>query len=316
MKERAVTIEEMQEAVTFVYNECNGNLPLKFKIRNNPEEMYDAKTIEKYPELRTYQGAYLPRDGRIELVCSRILSSVGSVGQSEGKTQQGKSRKGRERAIETAITVVRHEVLGHYALNTCSAEQKQNILDTIVKNKHEPTIQSDWENVERDYINRTEIQKAEEVFSFVAERKPDLDLSFDLSSEPFTVKHIEQIAARIAEGIRLGKRTQQIFPENNQAQFYQVKRSESHLSTHYQWSKSDMKMIVSINGDSPQKINEKTLANLVSKDKFLSCYSMDDIQSGKLDLSVANGVQPVPKVYDSQGKPVIEHTSIQTLKLK
>lgn len=307
MKKRAVTIEEMKEAVTFVYNECNGNLPLKFKIRNNIEELYDAKTIRKHPELN-FEGAYLPRDGRIEFVCSNILYSSG--------VEKGIREERKRRAIEEALKVVRHEVLGHYALNTCSPEQKNNILNKIVASQSEPSIALKWEEIKPFYPNNTPSMLAEEIFAFVAERKPNLDVGFDLSSEPFTVKHIEQIAARIAEGIRLGERTQQIFPENNQAQFYQSKIPESHLSTHYQWSKSDMKMIVSINGDSPQKINEKTLANLVSKDKFLSCYSMDDIQSGKLDLSVANGVQPVPKVYDNQGKPVIEHASIQTLKLK
>ena len=299
-----------------VYKECGGNLPLKFKIRNTPEEMYNERIIQNHPELRTYQGAYLPRDGRVELVCSRILSSTGGIGQSERSIEQDKIGEGRRRAIEAAITVVRHEVLGHYALNTCSAEQKQDILGAIVKNKNEPTIQSEWEGVEKDYSNRTAMQKAEEVFSFVAENKPALDVNFNLSSEPFTTKHIEQIAARIAEGIRLGERTQQIFPANNHAQFYQSKEPESQLSTHYQWSKADMKMIVTINGESPQNINTETLAKIASKDKFLSCYSMGDIQSGKLDLSMANGVQPVPKVYDSQGTPVIEQASIQPLKLK
>lgn len=316
MTKRAVTIEEMKEAVTLVYKECNGNLPLKFKIRNNAEEIYDAKTIEKYPELRNYQGAYFPRDGRIEFICSRILSSTGSVGQIEGKTEQDQSREGRERAIRAAIQVVRHEVLGHYALNTCSIEQKQNILDAIVKNRHEPSIQRDWEDVENTYPNRTAMQKAEEVFSFVAENKPVLDAKFDLSSEPFTIKHVEQIAARIAEGIRLGERTQQIFPESNQAQFYQLKEPESQLSTHYQWSQADMKMIVSINGNDPAIVDEKILTNIASNDKFLSCYSITDIQSGKLDLRMANGVQPIPKVYDGQGVPVTEQKLSQPLKLK
>lgn len=314
MTKRAVTIEEMKEAVTLVYKECNGNLPLKFKIRNNAEEIYDAKTIEKHPELRSYQGAYFPRDGRVELICSRIISSTGRVGSSEGRIQQDKIGEGR--AIEAAVKVVRHEVLGHYALNTCSAEKKLNILETIVKNRHEPSIQREWGAVEKRYSNRTATQKAEEVFSFVAENKPVLDVNFDLSSKPFTIKHVEQIAARIAEGIRLGERTQQIFPENNQAQFYQSKESESHLSTHYQWSKADMKMMVSINGNSPATVDEKILANIASKDKFLSCYSINDIQSGKLDLRIANGVQPIPKIYDTHGVPVTEQEFSQSLKLK
>lgn len=307
MTERAVTIEEMKEAVTLVYKECNGNLPLKFKIRNTIEEMYDAKVTQKHPNLN-FEGAYLPRDGRVELICSNILYTSGS------KEEIGET--GKSRAIEEAIKVVRHEVLGHYALNTCSSEQKENILQKIVTSNNEPSIARKWQEIEPYYPNRTPLMLAEEVFSFVAENKPALDVNFNLSSEPFTIKHIEQIAARIAEGIRLGERTQQIFPANNHAQFYQSKEPESQLSTHYQWSKADMKMIVTINGESPQNINTETLAKIASKDKFLSCYSIGDIQSGKLDLSMANGVQPVPKVYDNQGIPVTEQASHKPLKLK
>ncbi|TKF78442.1 hypothetical protein FCV62_12210 [Vibrio kanaloae] len=84
----------------------------------------------------------------------------------------------------------------------------------------------------------------------------------------------------------------------------------------YKWSKPDVRMIVSINGSSPANIDENILSKIIANDKFLSCYSMADIQSGKLDLSMANGVQPVPKIYDSQGSPVIEQASIQPLKLK
>jgi hypothetical protein len=318
---RTVTVEEMKEAVTLVYRECNGNLPLTFKIRESVEELYDAQIIEKYPELREYQGAYFPRDGRVEIICSHILSGERGNGQSEGGNEKEKSEE-RRRAIEAGLTVVRHEVLGHYALNTCSAEQKQNILETIVKNKHEPSLQEEWKDVEKHYSDRTEMQQAEEVFCFVAENKPKLDVNFDLSSQPFTLKHVEQIAARIAEGIRLGERTQQIFPANNQAQFYQQESRQKpldlnqHYTTDYHWSSSDKKMILTINGQSPTVIDARVLSQIAKRDKFLSCYDVATLRTGKLDLRVAQGEQPVPKTYDGRGELVSQSEPQQAMKLK
>ena len=316
MTKKAVTVEEMKEAVMLVYKECNGNLPLQFIIRNTIEEMYNAKTIEQNPMLKTFQGAYFPRDGRVAFVCSRIIPESGSIGQSESRDKQSVNGNGRESSFDAAVKVVRHEVLGHYALNTCSAEQKKTILDAIVKHKDEPSLKMAWGHVERDYSNNTVMQKAEEVFSFVAENKPALDVNFNISTEPFTLKKIEQIAARIAEGIRIGERSQQIFPESNQAQFYQSASSNTRLSTNYQWSKSDAKMIVSINDQSPNTIDVKTLSNIINNDKFLSCYSLKDVQSGKLDLSVADGIQPIPRVYNSQGTPEIKQENHHALTLK
>lgn len=319
---RTVTVEEMKEAVTLVYRECNGNLPLTFKIRERVEELYDAEIIERHPELREYQGAYFPRDGRVEIICSHILSGERGNGQSEEGNSQSIGGDERGRAIEAGLKVVRHEVLGHYALNTCSVEQKQHILETIVKNKHEPKLQKAWAYVEKHYSDRTEMQQAEEVFCFVAENKPTLDVNFDLSSQPFTLKHVEQIAARIAEGIRLGERTQQIFPANNQAQFYQQESRQKPLSlnqyytTDYHWSSSDKKMMLTINGQSPAVIDARVLSQIAKRDKFLSCYDVATLRTGKLDLRVAQGEQPVPKTYDGHGELVLQSEPQQAMRLK
>ncbi len=309
--EKPVTIEEAKEAVALVYRECNGNLPLQFKVRNTVEELYGHETVKKHPRLKESQGAYLPRSGLVTLACSNIL-------YDERRSGSGEKNLERNQGVQEALTVVRHEVLGHYGLNTCSAEQKRNILETIVKNKEEPGLQKLWDDLGSAYSCQPIMTQAEEVFCFAAEDKPKLDINFSLTSEPFTLKHVEQIAARIAEGIRLGERTQQIFPGDNQAQFSKKRQlpEENQYSTDYRWSTPDKKMIVTINDKSPSMMDAKVLRRLVDNDRFLSSYSLEDIQSGKLDLKTAKGVQPVPKTYNKQGTPVTRQEETQALKLK
>ena len=295
---KAVTINEMEEAVIIVFNECGSNLPLKFVIRETAEEHYGQEAIRLHPELKTAQAAYFPKRQIVAFTCSRILYDNSSGGSNE-------SCYGRDQGIKTAVKVARHEILGHYGLNTCSAEQKLNILEAIIKHQSDPKLQKVWDNAKKNYPELSSIAQAEEVFAFIAEDNPKLDVGFSLEIEPFTINHVEQISARIT-GIRLGERTQQIFPKTNQAQFYQ---------SSYFWSKPDTKMIVYINAEIPSKINSETLEKIAAKDKFLRNYSIEAIKSGKLDLSFAKGIQPVPKTYDGQGRQILDQELPKALKL-
>ncbi|OCH69558.1 hypothetical protein A6E00_08575 [Vibrio diabolicus] len=322
--EKTVTIDELREAVTIVFHECEGNLPIKFKVRENAEELYGYETVKNYPRLKNAQGAYLPNGdhrGR-DRGQNYIYLQSSTIFYNERRCGEGEKSPKRNQGVIAALPVVRHEVLGHYALNTCSAEQKKNILETIIKHKQEPDLKRVWDNLGEAYIAQPMMTQAEEVFCFVAENKSTLDVNFDLSSQPFTLKHVEQIAARIAEGIRLGERTQQIFPANNQAQFYQQESRQKpldltqHYTTDYHWSSSDKKMMLTINGQPPTVINERVLSQIAKRDKFLSCYDVATLRTGKLDLRVAQGEQPVPKTYDGRGEAVSQSEPQQAMKLK
>ncbi|MGL4666840.1 MAG: LPD7 domain-containing protein [Saezia sp.] len=74
--------------------------------------------------------------------------------------------------------------------------------------------------------------------------------------------------------------------------------------TRYKWNATEQKMDVTINGKLPSAIPSDTLNKIVANDKFLSKYPIVAVQTGKLDLSVANGVQPVPRQYNEQGQQV------------
>ena len=327
MTKQAVTLEVMNKAVRRVVAECNGNLPIVFKIRETAGELYGKEAVETHPELGAAEGAYLPNGdhrGRnrgiphVYFQSSRVLYDDKARGGGEEGGEGGIGfEEGGEGGIgfEEAVRVARHEVLGHYGINTCSKEQKLNILEAIVDNQGDPELRKIWGSVEKNYPHQSKMGQAEEVFAFIAETNPKLDLNFSLQSKPFTLRHVEQIASRIAEGIRLGHRSQKIFPENNTAQFSKIAASNELLSVQYKWSKEDAKMVVSINGKSPSAINIGVLNNIVTRDKFLSHYTLQEIQIGLLDLKTAEGAQPVPKLYYMEGRTVALLIDNKTLKL-
>ncbi|HIF9334012.1 TPA: hypothetical protein ACX6RM_002272 [Photobacterium damselae] len=151
--DKTVTLGEMREAFVFVKEECGRNLQLDFVIKETPEEIYGYERVAENPEAYQFEGAYYPRRGLVVFTCANILYSSGNA-EEQGKNVE---RPGFEKAVE----VVRHEVLGHYALNTCSDETKLAILSKIVECKNEPSLQSTWTLVEKDYADRNQLRQAE-----------------------------------------------------------------------------------------------------------------------------------------------------------
>lgn len=300
MTEKIVTVDEMKAAVIDVYQELNGNIPVIFKIRATPEELYEKSTIEKYPELKKASGAYLPNGdhrgrNRGQSYMYFGSSSISYEPRTERSNERGNEKSQGQREAEQ---VVRHEVLGHYALNTLTKNEKLDVLNTIINSKDEPTLKDVWSGVEKLYPNNSKLQQAEEVYSFTAEKGIILDKNYIRSQNKFSLKDLEQLTAAVGEGIKTGQRVQQIFPQNNGAQFR--KQSDSLLETRYQWSATDQKMHLTINGQDPSKIDSDLLKKISAQDKFLRSYSIEDVKSGKLDLSKSD-TQPVPKKFSDKG---------------
>lgn len=300
--DKAVTLDEMREAVTSVYEECGRNLQLDFAIRETPEEIFGYERVAENPEAYQFEGAYYPRRGLVVFTCANVLYSSGNA-EEQGKNVE---RPGFTKAVE----VVRHEVLGHYALNTCSDEQKLGILSKIVECKNEPTLQATWELVEKNYVGKNQLLQAEEVFSFIAESNPELKASFDFSKLPFTFEHVAQISARITEGIRLGERPQLIFPETDAGQFSSGRHErmlEPVNQIAYRWNKEDAVLDVLLNG---KPINESfiprdVVSQLREQDQFLSNFPYEQIAQGRLSYSmVANGALANTINFDGDGRKV------------
>lgn len=304
--EKTVTLDEMLEAVITVYNECGGNLPLEFKIRETQEEIFGYEQVAENPEAYSFEAAYFPRRGLVTAACSNILYASGSKeknGESHGENSE---RQG----FEKAIRVIRHEVLGHYALNTCSDEGKLSILSKIVECKNEPDLQDVWKEIEQGYSGKSQLIQAEEVFSFIAESNPVLKDSFDFSKLPFSFEHVEQISARITQGIRLGERPQLIFPETDAGQFSSGRHErvlEPVNQIVYRWNKEDAVLDVLLNG---KPINESfiprdVVSQLYKQDKFLSNFPYEQIAQGRLSYNaVTNGALANTINFDGDGRKV------------
>ncbi|OED65909.1 relaxase NikB [Vibrio tasmaniensis ZS-17] len=83
----------------------------------------------------------------------------------------------------------------------------------------------------------------------------------------------------------------------------------------YKWLPNENRMSVTINDKSPSETPTSALEKIAHSDRFLGKYSIETIQSGKLDLSVADGQQPVPRQFDANGDVVQTQEQHQPQKL-
>jgi len=136
-----------------------------------------------------------------------------------------------ENAADFIITL-RHEVLGHFGLNTFTGDQKRALLAGISAARQEPFMRDLWTRVDARYVSKPESIKAEEVFALYCEGvKPDHHINqqnvHERGAGSFRETCIDRtrlmrqgdlknIALMVAQGLHDRTRTQQNFPELNQ----------------------------------------------------------------------------------------------------
>lgn len=206
----ALTLDETVKVTHDFLNEYNYNFPLKFRVVEKPHDIYNKEQLEKLYEANDrdrrqigFDGAYHPSSGRVVLIASSFRDS------------------------EHANTALRHEVIGHYGINTLNEQEKRQLLSSISNSRSDPTLQPIWAKVDTLYKNAPESIKAEEVFAFVAEKK-SLTQQYSSENTPqsllrdkhsITRQDLEKIVHTIEHEIRLGVREQQIFPKNDYSQY-------------------------------------------------------------------------------------------------
>lgn len=183
----------------------NGNIPLSYRVADHVTAVYGSEA-----EGHGIEGGYHAKAKKVVLIASEFDTA------------------------EQVERTLRHEVLGHYGLNTFSPDQKRELLEEVLKTREEPTLKPVWDYVSKNYSAVPDLVKAEEVFAFVAESKHSyLQRSFDnvnatlqkllretgLSSRPLTLSELRVEAQKIAKGIRNGERVQRTFPKNDFSQF-------------------------------------------------------------------------------------------------
>lgn len=205
---KGIPLNELKRIVDELKASYNGNIPLDIRAVENMEKAYGPNISE---DVRNAKGAYHPRARAAVFAAANLLHA----------------RDVRE--------TFRHEILGHYGLNTFTPEDKKDLLQKIVDTRKSPSLKPAWDFIDRNYANEPESVKAEEVFAHIAEKSdtyknPDwrekvlnflnkLVRKTGLSKRPLTLAELRETARAIAKGIRSGERVQQNFPQDDSAQF-------------------------------------------------------------------------------------------------
>lgn len=218
-KRNGMSVEDVQALVDEFRQDYRGNIPLEFEI---------------YP---TQEAAYGPRAKR-----SVYGSTIKGGYHSQPYTnERGEQRVGRIvlaaaslREHQDGRRTLRHEILGHWGLNTFTPDAKRSLLVALTKAKSDKHIGPLWESVKGLYPSLDELKQAEEVFAMAAERKQPLVgqawakimstahkllRKTGLIKSPITGAELQDTINAIARGIRRGELEQQIFPRTDQDQF-------------------------------------------------------------------------------------------------
>lgn len=139
---------------------------------------------------------------------------------------------------------LRHEILGHFGINTFKPAEKRAVLDGIIEARNEPGMSELWDEVAQLYPEADDSLKAEEVFAFACEAiEPQTrgnviegTRSFRETcierSRPMQIRDLINVTTMVAEGMRDRTRSQQNFPESDQAQFKREQTMESKKPFH------------------------------------------------------------------------------------
>lgn len=140
---------------------------------------------------------------------------------------------GKAKDADDLITTLRHEVIGHFGLNTFTGDDKKALLDGISAARPEASMRGLWEVIDKNYADQTESIKAEEVFALYCEGIESSHHAFSADlvhkrgaqsfhetcrerSRPMQIDDLENITLMVAQGLHDRTRTQQNFPELNQ----------------------------------------------------------------------------------------------------
>ena len=204
-----LTVAQAQAIVDRFMAEYRGHIGVTAIIKATQEEIYGPDAAREKIGYRI-DAAYHPARAIFTLAASNM---------------------GDEGAVRRAL---RHELLGHYGLNTFNPEEKREFLDRVLETRGEPSLAHIWAYVDEHYAKLPDIHRAEEVFAFVAEEERSfLGKAWDrtrsslqgllkaagLTDGRLTISELRIEAQAIAAGIKEGHRQQMTFPKDDQSQF-------------------------------------------------------------------------------------------------
>lgn len=206
---KGVSVEEARSVADAFVASYNGHIPLTVRVGKSLDELYGPNAAE----LGNAKGAYHAKSRILTLAADRLSSRA------------------------DAETTLRHEVLGHYGLNTLDPADKRAVLENVLSHRTKATsfaLRGLWKSVDARYADKSDLIRAEEVFALAAERDPGtLGKAWDdivsavirglrkigVVKGPTSLAEIRQMIRRIGDGIREGSATQKTKPESDDAQF-------------------------------------------------------------------------------------------------
>lgn len=215
----ALTIDEARQQIIDFCATYPVAAELSYKLRETQEELYGPQATRE--AVGALLGAYLPRRRRVDFAVTNF------------------------RDASDFERTLRHEVLGHYGINTFTAEEKRQVLDRLIASQNTPQLGTYWQTVNRLYTELPEARRAEEVYAFVCENiLPDVRVDVAAGEAAFRAAVVEQsrpmqyadivaIATMVAEGLHDRSRRQQIFPATDSDQFR--KDDSPRLAEHPVW---------------------------------------------------------------------------------
>lgn len=290
----------VQSVVDEFLNSYNGNIHLQPLVRDRQEEIYGQKNSAD--KVGAIQGSYHP---------ARFVFTVFAAAMRD----EADIRK-----------TLRHELLGHYGLNTFKPIQKHDLLLEILATRQEHTLASAWKHIDTHYAGASNLLKAEELFCFIAEGETDFFQrgwdrvvslfqdtlrSAGLSDRPLTIHELRDEARQIAKGIREGQRFQQNFPASDQELFSRRKNTFNHpeqASLFDDWMVSDVPapiQTVSEQEAEPEQAPEArfqlavALAKKLNETKTLTSKELLEAADEAFGGTQAEGIYTTRDAYDA-----------------
>ncbi len=207
-----LTKDEAQEVTRQFIRDYPGGLELAYKFRDNTTELYGPRASEVPQDMK---GGYIPKET-----------------QHAGRTYRGRIEIPLENMTHARdlLLTLRHEVLGHYGINTFTPGEKRALLDGLIAAREEPSLKSPWADINRRYVSSPLDVRAEEVFSLFCEGvAPSHHIGANQvqrGQQAFqetclapvrrmSAEDLQSMTYMVAQGLHERTRKQQIFPTLN-----------------------------------------------------------------------------------------------------
>lgn len=227
--ETGMSVDAVNEIVEAFRAAYNGNIDLDFLVVATQEEVY---------------GQIPPGEDGQPVVIRGAYHSSGRNQGSRNPTTPTNRPQGRGRVVVVAenhgvpadvVETLRHEIIGHFGLNTLAPADKRAILNRIKASKQIGSLREAWERTAVVYADVNEDVQAEEVLAYLVENERTKAQQFLdviarmfaaaarkiglLGKEQITRAELYGFLERVAGSIRDGRAQQRTFPAGDDTQF-------------------------------------------------------------------------------------------------